>query len=351
MTHRIVDGCAGPGGWSTGAQVLGRRDALGLDVSADAVATARANGHERVIEDVSRVNPLLFVEVYGIDPEGMTFSPPCPAFSVGGLKAGRADVPLLLAAVKVIGRGMRVDGALNVVRELQKHPQSALALEPLRWALALRPEWLAWEQVPAVLPLWEACADVLREQGWHVWTGIVHSEQFGVPQVRPRAVLLAHRGQEVAGPRPFRSRFYGRTPDRLDPELMPWLTMGEACGWDSGLVGFPRLDDGRGDEHVVTIDGVRYRARDLRGTWYPAQTVTEKARSWTRFELGRSGSVRHRVSIEEASALQGFPEGYRWHGSPTSQFHQIADAVPPLLAAHLLVALGVGQIMTEEAAA
>ena len=50
-----------------------------------------------------------------------------------------------------------------VIRDLtptMTDPRTLLVLEPLRWALALTPSWLAWEQVPGVLPLWEACAAI-----------------------------------------------------------------------------------------------------------------------------------------------------------------------------------------------
>jgi site-specific DNA-cytosine methylase len=49
------------------------------------------------------------------------------------------------------------------------------------------------------------------------------------------------------------------------------------------FVGFARKYDGIGD--AVEIDGVLYRARDLRSEDFPALTVTEKARSWEVHEI------------------------------------------------------------------
>lgn len=43
-----------------------------------------------------------------------------------------------------------------------------------------------------------------------------------------------------------------------------------------------------------------------------------------------------RITAAEAGALQTFPAGYPWAGTKGSQFSQIGNAVPPLLAGHLL---------------
>ena len=58
--------------------------------------------------------------------------------------------------------------------------------------------WIALEQVPPVLPVWEEIAEVLHDLGYSVVTGIAKSEQFGAPQYRRRAVLLARLGQSVS---------------------------------------------------------------------------------------------------------------------------------------------------------
>jgi DNA (cytosine-5)-methyltransferase 1 len=177
-----------------------------------------------------------------------------------------------------------VDAAITWLHTHMHDDRSVLALEPLRWALQLRPTWTVWEQVPAVLPLWEACAAVLRREGWSVVTGNVQAEQYGVPQTRRRAVLLARRdGVPATLPTPTHSRYHTRTPGRLDPGVRPWISMAKALGWGTAeLVGFPRRWDGRGEE--LQLDGQAYRARDMRHTEMPARTLTEKTRSWTRWE-------------------------------------------------------------------
>ena len=132
---------------------------------------------------------------------------------------------------------------------------SLLVVEPLRWALALEPRWIALEQVPPVLPIWQAMAVVLRERGYSTWCGIMSSERVGVPQTRQRAILIASLDREVREPPATHQRYIvprknGRETERetealfaLEPErivhredrdLLPWVSMAEALQWPAG---------------------------------------------------------------------------------------------------------------------
>lgn len=43
-----------------------------------------------------------------------------------------------------------------------------------------------------------------------------------------------------------------------------------------------------------------------------------------------------RMSVEDASALQGFPRNYPWQGTKTEVGLQVGNSIPPPLAGHLL---------------
>lgn len=62
------------------------------------------------------------------------------------------------------------------------------------------PEWVAMEEVPDVLPLWKQYAAILRAWGFSVWVGILNAADYGVPQTRRRAILLASRVRTAEPP-------------------------------------------------------------------------------------------------------------------------------------------------------
>lgn len=152
--------------------------------------------------------------------------PPCQTFSMAGGGEGRRALLRVLFGIDVIvsGRPFRPDDG---------DPRTWLVLEPLRIALETRPEFIVWEQVVPVGPVWDRCAEVLtKAHGYSVWTGVISAEMYGVPQTRKRKFLIARLDGKQAGPPvPTHSRYYERDPYRLDPGVLPWVSMAEALGW------------------------------------------------------------------------------------------------------------------------
>lgn len=231
---RIVDLFAGPGGWSEGLRLLGHSE-IGIEWDEAACATAMAAGHHRVCADVANLDPCDFAPADGGLLDGLIASPPCQAWSMAGKGGGRRDVEHVIACALEIAAGndTRAEHAAKC-----EDPRSILVVEPLRWALALRPKWIALEQVPPVLELWTLFAQLLGEHGYGTWTGVLSAEQYGVPQTRKRAILMARLHGAVEPPRPTHQRYVKGEPQRhevtLDGEILPWVSMAQALGWTEG---------------------------------------------------------------------------------------------------------------------
>jgi DNA (cytosine-5)-methyltransferase 1 len=362
-------------GWGVACQALGIEE-YGVEIMPEAVATRAANGMTTIYNDVweGLSNDLIesragygreaaeamaargvpFREIYEI----LIASPPCQTFSMAGGGAGRRALNEVLKLID--------EKAYQDVAELRAFgeahdPRTALVLTPLAHVFRDVPTYIVFEQVPPVLPVWERCAEEMRRWGYSVWTGIVNAEQYGVPQTRRRAILIARcDGGEAAMPTPTHSRYYSRDPKRLDPDVEPWVSMAEALGW--GMTDRPFVTAGNavGRAEGVGGSGGKAAARGERPADEPAPTMASKAdrNLWEErpaFTVTGGGSATggaevfgrrareamgnpERVTVEEAAALQSYPAGFEWCGTKTKRFLQIGNAVPPLMAEAILKA-------------
>ena len=245
----VVDLFAGPGGWDIAAVELGI-DPLGVELDDAACATRAAAGLRTTQADVASLNPDDYAPC-----DGLIASPPCQAFSMAGKGAGRAAISAYLAVIGWMSSGRRLNS--DYLAEQCSDERAHLVLEPLRWTLALHPRWVACEQVEPVLPVWEVMAAALREHGYFTWTGVLSAEQYGVPQTRKRAMLLASLDGPVGAPPATHQRYIAPRqraeateslfevpePERIvapeDRGLLPWVSMAEALGWDDGSTPSP----------------------------------------------------------------------------------------------------------------
>lgn len=255
--YDAIDLFAGPGGWDLAAERLGL-EVTGIEIDDAAVATRCAYGHGTVVADVSKVDPLLW------NVPGLIASPPCQTFSKAGRGAGAKALDLVFAEAEAMWK-VQSDIDYSKFDDVR----TGLVLEPFRWILKRLQDgnpfqWIALEQVPPVLPVWEMYGDYLESIGYDVATGNVTAEQYGVPQTRKRAVLLAHLTKCVSLPEPTHRKYKkGVKQHEGDPELKPWVSMAEALGWGmtqrpsvtvaaTSASGGPRaLDGGSGARKII----------------------------------------------------------------------------------------------------
>jgi DNA (cytosine-5)-methyltransferase 1 len=278
----VLDLFAGAGGWDVALERLGF-EGHGIELDPHAVATRAARGFVTVHDDVTT-----YLGKEGAPPVpyvGLVASPPCTDWSDAGKRR-------------------KLDGKTG-----------DLVLSLLPFVRALAPSWLAFEQVPSVIDVWETLACELSQQlGYLTWRGVLSSEEYGVPQVRKRAILIASRGGRVGPPAPSH-RPHDALGTRLGGQrLPPPVTMAAALGWTHPGWWQERPATTVVSEfrpHVITAPGHRKRdAHDF----------------VTRQHAGAE------VTVPEAAILQGFAADYPWQGPPTSVRRQIGNAIPPPLA-------------------
>jgi DNA (cytosine-5)-methyltransferase 1 len=313
----IIDLFAGPGGLDVGATWLGI-PITGIEWDENACATRLAAKLTTEQGDVRDYGPARFP-----DARVLTGGPPCQTFTVAGAGSGRRALDDVADRVIAMGKSKDVRTPLG---DGFSDERTGLVLEPLRWALeaiaANRPyEAIVLEQVPAVLPIWEAYRVVLEQHGYNTVCGILQSEEFGVPQTRRRAILIARLGEEAvrlpaATHQAYRSGRVGQSAIGLQP----WVSMSDALSSKTAFTVISNYGSG-GDP----------RNRGQRHFDEPSATVTGKIMR-NRLQLA-NGDVA-RLSHHEAGVLQTFPPDFPWSGNDIGQ--QIGNAIPPRLAVHVL---------------
>jgi DNA (cytosine-5)-methyltransferase 1 len=378
--HRAIDLFSGAGGWDLAARQLGIR-ADGVEIMPEARATRKVAGLRTVWDDVWTVTTSTLHQY-----QGQIASPPCPTFSQAGNGSGRAHLDVVLRIIPRV-RHMSLMELKATAATMDDDERTAMVLTPLWYALHGDPHWLAWEQVPTVLPVWQVCAEELRADGWNVWTGYLHSEQYGTPQTRKRAFLLASKDREVSMPVPTHSKYHSHDRTRLDPGVKKWVSMAEALQMSPegrmvsnyGTGGDPRNRGTRplsepaptvaskiNRNKIVGMGDTRASRGTLRWIDEPAPTITgsmdngnyswipkpaiegEDPEDCATPGYRKAGPPRGRtpgsvqVSVAEAGVLQDFPADYPWQGNEGKRYLQAGNAVPVAMArAALAMAVGV----------
>ncbi|HEY0391005.1 MAG TPA: DNA cytosine methyltransferase [Solirubrobacterales bacterium] len=360
-----IDLFAGPGGLDLALSTLGV-EPLGIEWDDAACATREAAGLRTLQADVAELDPNGFAPC-----ELILASAPCPTYSSAGKGAGRLLTDVVVRCMHELAagndtRGERIQEAYEILeplaslgdvdawpapRRVRRRSQaeaspirmarlarrqklrekrfreaemSLLVVEPLRWVFALKPRFVALEQVPEVLGLWSEIAAILGVLGYSTWTGVMEAERYGVPQTRERAILMADREGPVHPPRPTHQRYVKGEPQRheatMEGEVLPWVSMAEALGWLEGVEPSPAptvSGGGTGSGGGVEVfAGADSRKRVLeaiqrngstgecgeRSEDEPAFTVATNADRW-KFRNGNRENAAEREASERAPTL------------------------------------------------
>jgi DNA (cytosine-5)-methyltransferase 1 len=298
--------CAGAGGQSLGLEQAGFAHLAAVEIDPDACQTLRLNRPGWRVEQ-GDVTAFSGVPFRGADL--LAGGVPCPPFSVAGRQLGADDERDLFPQ------------ALRLVAECEP---AAVLLENVPGLSAAKFAGYR-EQVLAELSALGYAAD------WQV----LNARDFGVPQLRPRFILVAMRPDAFAH---FAWPGAQQAPPAVGEALRDLMAAGgwpgadawarKACGIGPTLVGGSRKHGG------PDLGPTRARAAWLK--------LHVDGKGLADAPPGPHDPLHHlpRLTLPMAAAIQGFPPDWRFWGRKTAGYRQIGNAFPPPVARAVGASIG-----------
>ncbi len=296
---KSIEICAGAGGQALGLEQAGFDHTALVEIEKPACETLRANRPEwNVIEgDVHEFSAAPFKGTIDLLAGGV----PCPPFSVAGKQLGSDDERDLFPE------------ALRLVRECSPR---AVMIENVRGIF-----------YPKFSEYREMILDELNKMGYKTWWQLVQASDYGVSQLRPRAILVGIK-------EPWASHFVWPQPNR---ESAP--TVGELLRDEMAANGWGGADAWaeNADKIAPTLVGgsKKHGGADL--------GPTRAKKAWAELGVDGRGIVDQpptedfdgempRLTVKMAALVQGFPKDWDFSGRKTAAYRQVGNAFPPPVA-------------------
>ena len=342
VNYRVLDLFCGAGGFSYGIDKnLHFKTVLALDFNENALKTFKYNMPEAevVLGDITNsiIKKTVIEKSKKNNVNMIIGGPPCQGFSLKGKKLGLKD-----------SRNYLFKEYLNIVEELKPR---IFIIENVKALLSTSEGWFRKQILSKIQLL-----------GYYVDYGVLTASNFGVPQVRQRAVFICCRDKKILLPKPTVDKVVTVREAISD---LAYLNSGEgAVEQDYSTLptsayqeimrkGALKLYNHKASNHAqIAIKklemippecGKEHLPKELlgnqkfSGTWgrlkwdLPSPTID------TRFDACSNGTNNHpflnrAITPREAARLQSFDDKFIFLGSKVAVRQQIGNAVPPLMA-------------------
>lgn len=292
-----IEFCAGAGGQALGLEQAGFQHEALVEIDQDCCQTLRLNRPQWAVH-AADMNHFDGRPYAGIDL--LAGGLPCPPFSVAGKQLGEHDERNLFPA------------ALRLVEEIQP---TAVMIENVRGFLS-----------PTFANYRTSLKSRFDALGYHADWKLLHASEFGVPQLRPRVIIVAMK-KSIA------SLFSWPTPSHVVASTVGTVLVDVMAsnGWQGAAEWAVRANS-----VAPTIVGgsKKHGGPDLgptraRQAW---ALLGVDGRSLAAEPPGPEFKGLPKLTVPMVARLQGFPDDWQFYGRKTAAYRQVGNAFPPPVA-------------------
>lgn len=333
---KIIDLFAGVGGLSLGFEQAGFETIASVDIWKDAVETYNHNHKSDVgiVSDIKDFNDEILpglLKKHRVS--GVVGGPPCQGYS----------------SARLSDRSQRVVG-INEER-------NQLYLEFVRTVKMSKPDFFLLENVRGMVSMDKGAfvQDILKRfgaLGYTVTFKILNAADYGVPQSRQRVFFVGLKNKEFEFPEPqnfiigckdalsdlplrgsvsanYRAEPKNPFQKKMRKGSKAVLNHEETDHSEQTVEVISMVPDGG---NIKSLPEKYWQIRKFNKAFQrmnsklPSMTIDTGHRNYFHYSQNRIPTVR------ESARIQSFPDRFEFLGSKTSQYKQVGNAVPPLLA-------------------